>query len=83
MLTDKDSGTHLNFPGSMLIHTDEEAPEFHYFVSTLRGPNREIENMLFVRCDRQKAIVKDLSRVLPIAQFLLAQNMCKITSNAR
>lgn len=69
-LHDKDSGTYPNFPGPMMIHTDEGAPAFHYFVSTLKGLNREIENILFVGCDRQKSIVNGLSRELPIAQFL-------------
>lgn len=54
----------------MMIHTDEGAPAFHYFVSTLKGLNRDIENILFVGCDRQKSIVNSLSRQLPIAQFL-------------
>lgn len=67
-LHDKDSGTYPNFPGPMMIHTDEGAPAFHYFVSTLKGLNREIENILFVGSDRQKSIVNGLSRELPIAQ---------------
>lgn len=61
---------HPNFPGPMMIHTDEGAPAFHYFVSTLKGLNRDIENILFVGCDRQKSIVNGMSRQLPIAQFL-------------
>lgn len=69
MLHDKDSGTHPNFPGPMMIHTDEGASACYYFVSTLKGLNRDIENILFVRCDILKAIVKGLSRVLLIAQF--------------
>lgn len=71
MLHDKDSATHPNFPGPMMIHTDEGAPAFHYLVSTLKGLNRDIENRLFVGCDRQKSIVNGLSRELPIAQFLV------------
>ena len=70
MLHDKGSGAHPNFPGPMMIHTDEGAAAFHYFLSTLKGLNRDIENILFVGCDRQKAIVNGLSGELPIAQFL-------------
>ena len=70
MLLDKESGSHPNFPGPMMLHTDEGAPAFHYFISTLKGLNRDVENILFVGCDRQKAIVNGLSRELPIAQFL-------------
>ena len=66
MLHDIDSGTHPNFPGPMMIHTDEGALAFHYFVSTLKGLNRDIENILFIGCERQKAIVKGLSQ----AKFL-------------
>ena len=69
-LHDKESGTHPNFPGPMMIHTDEGSEAFRYFFSTLKGLNRDIENILFVGCDRQKAIVNGLSSELPIAQFL-------------
>ena len=53
-----------------MIHTDKGSEAFRYFFSTLKGPNRDIENILFVGCDRQKAIVNGLSSELPIAQFL-------------
>lgn len=43
---------------------------FTSWLSTLKGLNRDIENRLFVGCDRQKSIVTGLSRELPIAQFL-------------
>ena len=69
MLIDKESQTHPNFPGPMMIHTDEGADVFRYFMSTLKGINREVENILFVGCDRQKAIVNGLSPELPIANF--------------
>ena len=36
----------------------------------MKGLNREIDNILFVGCDRQKSIVNGMSRELPIAQFL-------------
>lgn len=52
MLLDKESGSHPNFPGPMMFHTDEGAPAFHYFISTLKGLNRDVENILFVGCDR-------------------------------
>lgn len=39
-------------------------------MSTLKGLNRDIENILFVGCDRQKAIMNGFSGELPIAQFL-------------
>lgn len=71
MLSDKESGTHPNFPGSMMIHMDEGSAAFHYFLSTLKGLNRNIENIVFVGCDREKAaIMNGFSGELPIAQFL-------------
>lgn len=70
MLLDKESRAHPNFPGPMMIHTNEDAAVFHYFMSTLKGLNREIENILFVGCDRQKSLENGLSPELPIARFL-------------
>ena len=54
----------------MMIHTDEGMPTFHYFASTLTGLNHKVENILFVGCDRQKAVTSGLSGQSPIAQFL-------------
>ena len=36
----------------------------------MKGLNREIDNILFVGCDRQKSILNGLSRELTIARFL-------------
>ena len=74
-LIDKESQAHPNFPGPMMIHTDEGADAFHYFMSTLKGINREIENILFVGSDRQKAIFNGLSPELPIACFLACKKL--------
>lgn len=49
---DKDFGIYLNFFGFMMIYIDEGVLVFYYFVSILKGLNREIENILFVGCDR-------------------------------
>lgn len=46
----------------MMIYIDEGVFVFYYFVSILKGLNRDIENILFVGCDRQKLIVNGLFR---------------------
>ena len=70
MVIDKETGCHLTFPGPFMIHTNESADDFHYFASTLKERNRDIENILFVGSDRQKAIENGISAQLPIAHFL-------------
>lgn len=64
MFYDKDFGIYLNFFGFMMIYIDEGVLVCYYFVSILKGFNRDIENILFVRCDILKVIVKGLFRVL-------------------
>lgn len=70
MVIDKDTGCHPTFPGPFMVHTNESANDFHYFASTLKERNRDIENILFVGSDRQKAIENGISAQLPIAHFL-------------
>lgn len=48
---DKSTRKHPTFPGPMMIHTDEKQATFHYFASTLRENNSDIENILFVGSD--------------------------------
>ena len=69
-LLDKSTGKHPTFPGPMMIHTDEKQATFHYFASTMREINPEIENILFVGSDRQRSMENGLAPQLPIAQFL-------------
>ena len=61
---------HPTFPGPMMIHTDENQATFHYFASTLRENNSDIENILFVGSDRQHTMENGLARKMPTAQFL-------------
>lgn len=35
MLHDKESGRHQNFPGLMILHTEEGAPAFHFLVDSM------------------------------------------------
>ena len=69
-MIDKSTGKHPTFPGPMMIHTDEKQATFHYFASTLRENNSDIENILFVRSDRQRSMENGLAPQMPIAQFL-------------
>ena len=66
----RETGSHPTFPGPLMIHTNETSEDFHYFASTLKELNREIENILFVGSDRQKSIENGLASQLPIAHFL-------------
>lgn len=70
MLVDRETGSHPTFPGPLMIHTSETSSTFHYFSSTLKELNREVENILFVGSDRQKSIENGLSEQLPIVNFL-------------
>ena len=70
MVIDKESGCHPTFPRPFMIHTNESADDFHYFASTLKERNWDIENILFVGSDRQKAIENGISAQLPNAHFL-------------
>ena len=53
-----------------MVHTNETTEDFHYFASTLKEQRREVDNVLFVGSDRQKAIENGLSVQLPIAHYL-------------
>ena len=70
MLVDRETGSNPTFPGPLMIHTNEAADDFHYFASTLKEQRREVDNILFIGSDRQKAIENGLSAQLPIAHFL-------------
>ena len=70
MLVDTETGSSPTFPGPVIIHTNETADDFHYFASTLKEQRREVDNILFIGSDRQKAIENGLSAQLPIAHFL-------------
>ena len=70
MLVDRKSGSSPTLPGPFMIHTNEAADDFHYFASTLKEQRREVDNILFVGSDRQKALENGLSAQLPIAHFL-------------
>lgn len=54
-----------------------------WWFTLMKGLNREIDNILFVGCDRQKSILNGLSRELTIAQFLACTKISKITLSAR
>ena len=56
-----------------MVHTDEKQETFHYFTSTMRKVNSDIENILFVGSDRQHSIENGLSPQLPIAHFLVCK----------
>lgn len=70
MLVDRETGSSPTFPGPLMIHTNEAADDFHYFESTLKEQRREVDNILFIGSDRQKAVGNGLSAQLPIAHFL-------------
>lgn len=70
MLVDRETGANPTFPGPFMIHTSETADDFHYFASTLKELRREVDNILFVGSDRQRAIENGLSAQLPIAHSL-------------
>ena len=70
MLVDRETGSTPTFPEPLMIHTNEAADDFHYFASTLKEQRREVDNILFIGSDRQKAIENGLSAQLPIAHFL-------------
>ena len=72
-LIDKATGNHPVFPGPMMVHTDEKQETFHYFASTMRKVNSDIENILFVGSDRQRSIENGLAPKLPIAHFLVCK----------
>ena len=69
-MIDKSTGKHLTFPGPMTIHTDEKQATFHYFASTLRENNSDIENIRFVGSDRQHSMENGFGPQMSIAQFL-------------
>ena len=69
-MIDKSTGKHPTFPGPMMIHTDEKQATFHYFASTLRENNSDIENILFVGSDRQRSMENGLAPQMSIALFL-------------
>ena len=56
-----------------MVHTDEKQETFHYFASTMRKVNSDIENILFVGSDRQRSIENGLAPQLPIAHFLVCK----------
>ena len=70
MLVTNATGSSPTFPGPFMIHTKETAEDFHYFASTLKQQNHEVENILFIGTDRQKSIENGLSAQFEIAQFL-------------
>ena len=70
MLVTNATGSSPTFPGPFMIHTKETAEGFHYFASTLKQQNHEVENILFIGTDRQKSIENGLSAQFEIAQFL-------------
>ena len=72
-LIDKATGNHPVFPGPMMVHTDEKQETFHYFASTMREVNSDIENILFVGSDRQRSIENGLAPQLPIVHFLVCK----------
>ena len=72
-LIDKATGNHPVFPGPMMVHTDEKQETLHYFASTTREVNSDIENILFVGSDRQRSIENGLAPQLPIAHFLVCK----------
>ena len=53
-----------------MVHTDEKEATFHYFASTLRELNSDIQNVLFIGSHRQHSIENGLGPQMPIAQFL-------------
>ena len=53
----------------MMVHTDEKQETFHYFASTMREVNSDMETILFVGSDRQRSIENGLAPQLPTAQF--------------
>ena len=69
-LIDKATGNPPVCPGPMMVHTDEKQETFHYFTSTMRKVNSDIENILFVGSDRRNSIENGLAPQLPIAHFL-------------
>lgn len=82
MLVDRETGANPTFPGPFMIHTSETADDFHYFASTLKEQRREVDNILFVGSDRQRAIENaQHSFLLPISCHVL--NMCKTILHAR
>ena len=72
-LIDKATGNHPVFLGPMMVHTDEKQETFHYFASTMREVNSDIENILFVGSDQQRSIENGLPPQLPIAHFLVCK----------
>ena len=69
-IIDKSTGKHPTFPGPMMLHTDEKEATFHYFASTMREVNSDIQNILFVGSDRQRSIENGIGPQMPLAQFL-------------
>ena len=69
-IVDTSTGKHPTFPGPMMVHTDEKEATFHYFASTLRELNSDIQNVLFIGSDRQRSIENGLGPQMPIAPFL-------------
>ena len=67
-IVDKSTGKHPTFPGPMMVHTNEKEATFHYFASTLRELNSDIQNVLFIGSDQQRSIENGLGPQMPIAQ---------------
>ena len=69
-LIDKATGNHPVFLGPMMVHTDEKQETFHYFASTMREVNSDIENILFVGSDQQRSIENGLPPQLHISLYV-------------
>ena len=56
-----------------MVHTDEKQETFHYFASTIREVNSDVENILFAGSDRQRSIENVLAPQLLIAHFVVCK----------
>ena len=64
------TGKHPKIPGPAMLHVHQDENEFYYFGQTLIEFEKDIDGIIALGADREKAIVDGLGRSFPIATVL-------------
>jgi hypothetical protein len=76
-LIETTTGQHPKMPGPAIIHIHQDENQFYYFGQTLIELEKDIDGIIALRADREKAMVNGLGRTLPVATVLACMRHVK------
>lgn len=76
-LVHRETGEHPHLPGPALMHTGQDASQFQYFGHSLKELHQEIDGILAIGCDRDRAMINGAKRVFEIARFVFCTKHVK------